>query len=133
MKKRLLAGIMSLLMAVSAIGIGLSAVAANDDGYTSFRLTDLPNQNYKYYSTLYGDCLNVGNASGGGYHILWKNGSTNHRIPLGKTLAINNLSLKFNNFKLLNLIVNFLLKIRCYYLPRINAFQINLVFVCQYL
>lgn len=102
MKKRLLAGIMSLLMAVSAIGIGLSAAAANDDGYTSFRLTDLPNQNYKYYSTLYGDCLNVGNASGGGYHILWKNGSTNHRIPLGKTLAINNLSLKFNNFKLLS-------------------------------
>ena len=105
MKKRFISAvscILSILIIASGIsaGLGLLVVANSEDGYSSFGIADLPNQNYKYYSSLYDDCLTASGVSGGGYHILWKNGSTNHRLPLAKTLAINNLSLKFNNFKL---------------------------------
>lgn len=101
--KAILAGVLSILITVvcciSAF-VGFSTAAVTADGFTTVGITDLPNQNYNYYSTLYGDCLNLSNASGGGYHIVWKNGSTNHRVPLYTTLDLNNLTVKFNNFKI---------------------------------
>ena len=105
MKKRFISAvscILSILIISSGIsvGFGILAAANTEDGYTSFGIADLPNQNYKYYSSMFGDCFTASAATGGGYHLLWKNGSTNHRLPVEKKLAVNNLSLKFNNFKL---------------------------------
>ncbi len=96
------AGILSaLIIAVSCVCafFGFSAAAVTADGFTTVGITDLPNQNFNYYSTLYGDCLNLSGATGGGFHIVWNNGSTNHRVPLYTALDLNNLTVKFNNFK----------------------------------
>ncbi|MBR4072627.1 MAG: hypothetical protein IKK24_01680 [Clostridia bacterium] len=91
----------ALIITMSFLGvfIGFSVVALTDDGFTAFGIVNLPNRNYNYYSTLYGDCLNVGDAEDGGYHIVWNNGSTNHRVPVETKLDLNNFTLKFNNFK----------------------------------
>ena len=91
-----------LLFSVIHAGSGFLISANTQDGYTPFGIVDLPNQNYSYYSSLYGDCLTTSSASGGGYHIVWKNGSTNHRLPLEKRLSMDHLSLKFNHFRLLS-------------------------------